>query len=471
MSVASKPLRNTTRAAQPPARDSARTTGHLLGRVIASLAGHRRVPESRLGTVQARRTIELCRALLSERGEVSGTRLAIRTLASYQALQGDALEAFLDLLVEEFSPDRERVARAIAAYQDRPSAPTLAGLQIAVESPCQELFRRLNLAPTGIKALIDLRRQLLPTLSGHPSRAPIDRDLTHLFRSWFNRGFLVLRRVDWQSPASILEKLIQYERVHQIQDWRDLRRRLQEDRRCYAFFHPALPDEPLIFVEVALARGMSGNVGPLLAADAPVGDASQANSAIFYSITNCQVGLSGISFGNFLIKQVVEELGRELPRIRTFASLSPMPGFCTWLRSEQVRPSLSTELRKQLQRLDASDSKSDPVPAALRPEMMSLGATYLLFAKRDRAPFDSVARFHLMNGARAERLNWMADTSDAGVRQSLGLMVNYVYELAAVERNHEAFARRDEIIASRALVRLASSVPARRSIPPPSSAR
>jgi malonyl-CoA decarboxylase len=470
MPVASKPLRDTARAAQPPARDSARTTGRLLGRVLASLTGQRRVPESRSGTAQAQRTIELCRALLSERGEVSGTRLAIRTLASYQALQGDALEAFLDLLVEEFSPDREKVARAIAAYHDRPSAETLAGLQTAVESPCQELFRRLNLAPTGTRALIDLRRQLLPTLSANPSRAPLDRDLTHLFRSWFNRGFLVLRRVDWQCPAAILEKLIQYERVHQIQDWRDLRRRLQDDRRCYAFFHPALPDEPLIFVEVALARGMSGNVDPLLAADAPVSNGSQANSAIFYSITNCQVGLSGISFGNFLIKQVVEELGRELPRIRTFASLSPMPGFSAWLRSEKVWTTLSAELRKQLQRLDAPDSTSRAVPAALKPEVMRLGAIYLLFAKRDRAPLDSVARFHLTNGARAERLNWMADTSDAGLRQSLGLMVNYVYELAAVEQNHEAFARRDEIIASRELRRQAT-VPGRPSAPPPSSAR
>ena len=471
MSVASKPLRDTARAAQPSARDSAQATGRLLGRVLASLTGHRGVPESRPGIAQARRTIELCRALLSERGEVSGTRRAIRTLASYQALQGEALEAFFDLLVEEFSPDREQVARAIAAYQDRPSPATLAALQTAIESPCQELFRRLNLAPTGTRALIDLRRQLLQTLSANPSRAPLDRDLTHLFRSWFNRGFLVLRRVDWQCPAAILEKLIEYERVHQIQDWRDLRRRLQDDRRCYAFFHPALPDEPLIFVEVALTRGMSGNVDPLLAADAPVGKAAQANSAIFYSITNCQVGLSGISFGNFLIKQVVEELGRELPRIRTFASLSPMPGFCVWLRSEKVWASLSAELRKQLQRLDAPDSTSGPVPAALKPEVMRLGANYLLFAKRNRAPFDPVARFHLTNGARAERLNWMADTSDAGLRQSLGLMVNYVYELADVEQNHEAFARRDEIIASRELRRQAAAVPARSSTPPPSSAR
>jgi malonyl-CoA decarboxylase len=216
---------------------------------------------------------------------------------------------------------------------------------------------------------------------------------------------------------------------------------------------------------------MSGNVDPLLAADAPVGKAAQANSAIFYSITNCQVGLSGISFGNFLIKQVVEELGRELPRIRTFASLSPMPGFCVWLRSEKVWASLSAELRKQLQRLDAPDSTSGPVPAALKPEVMRLGANYLLFAKRNRAPFDPVARFHLTNGARAERLNWMADTSDAGLRQSLGLMVNYVYELADVEQNHEAFARRDEIIASRELRRQAAAVPARSSTPPPSSAR
>jgi len=470
MSVAPKPLRDSARTPQSP--DSARATGRLLGRMFASLAGRRRLLESRPGIAEARRTIELCRALLSERGEVSGTRLAIRTLASYQALHGDALEAFLDLLVEEFSPDREQLARAIVAYQDRPSATTLAGLQAAAESPCQELFRRLNLAPTATRALIDLRRHLLPTLSANPNRAPLERDLMHLFRSWFNRGFLVLRRVDWQSPAAILEKLIQYERVHLIQDWRDLRRRLQDDRRCYAFFHPSLPDEPLIFVEVALAKGLSGNVGPLLAADAPVGNVSQANSAIFYSITNCQVGLSGISFGNFLIKQVVEDLGRELTRIRTFASLSPMPGFCAWLRSEKVWASLSAELRKQLQKLDAPDSKSEPVPASLKPEVMNLGATYLLFAKRERAPLDSVARFHLTNGARAERLNWMADASEAGLRQSLGLMVNYVYELAAVEQNHEAFARRDEVIASRELRRLAASpFPARRSAPATSPPR
>ena len=417
------------------------------------------------------RTIELCRALLTERGEVSGARVAAEVLGAYQRLSEEEVEWFFDRLVKAFSVDAEAVRQAAAAYRLDASPANLLTLQEAVEPPRQELFRRCNMAPGGTAVLVGMRRRLLRTLGDHPHRAEIDADLTHLFRSWFNRGFLTLARIDWQTSAVVLERLIRYEAVHQIQGWHDLRRRLESDRRCYAFFHPALPQEPLIFIEVALTRAVTAQVQPLLDPDSPVDDPARATCAIFYSITNCQVGLSGISFGNFLIKQVVEELGRELPRIRTFASLSPMPGFCAWLRSEKVWASLSAELRKQLQRLDAPDSTSGPVPAALKPEVMRLGANYLLFAKRNRAPFDPVARFHLTNGARAERLNWMADTSDAGLRQSLGLMVNYVYELADVEQNHEAFARRDEIIASRELRRQAAAVPARSSTPPPSSAR
>jgi malonyl-CoA decarboxylase len=310
-------------------------------------------------------------------------------------------------------------------------------------------------------ALIDLRRKVRDTLKEHPERSGVDRDLAHLFRSWFNRGFLVLQQIDWHSSAVVLEKLIAYEAVHQIRDWHDLRRRLQEDRRCYAFFHPALPEEPLIFVEVALTRGMTGRVEPLLDARAPVGDVRQANAAIFYSITNCQPGLHGISFGNSLIKQVVEDLGRDLPGIRIFASLSPMPGFCRWLKAEGSSARLSPELQQYLQSLEAPDSAVAAVPPALKPEVLHLGARYLLFAKDQRRPVDSVARFHLANGARAERLNWMADASDQGLRQSLGLMVNYRYIVADLERNHEAFVRDGKIAASSQLQMIAATAPRR----------
>jgi malonyl-CoA decarboxylase len=398
--------------------------------------------------------VDLCHALLFEPGGMSGTRLASHALDAYKALPSNALEIFLDRLVDDFAPDPKRLAVALESYRAQPSPITLASLQAAVESPRQELFRRLNLAPGGTSALIDLRHEVLQTLEAHPARSVLDLDLLHLFRSWFNRSLLVLRAVDWRCSAAVLEKLIQYERVHQIRDWQDLRRRLQADRRCYAFFHPAL-DDPLIFIEVALTKGMTGKVQPLLVADSTVSDPQQANSAIFYSITNCQPGLRGISLGSLLIKQVVEEIGRELPRIRTFASLSPIPGFCRWLRSEDARGRSSTELRTHLRSLDEPDAKVGPAGESLKPEILRLCAFYLLRAKWGRAPLDPVARFHLANGARAERLNWMADTSEEGLRQSIGVMVNYLYVLADVDRNHEAFARRHEAIASRELHRLA----------------
>jgi malonyl-CoA decarboxylase len=421
------------------------------------MAGRSGSTATTTATRDAKKTIDMFRALLSERAEVSGRRLAVEALVMYSRLQGEALEHFLDLLAGTFGPDERRIGGAIDAYRAQPGDATLAELQMAVESPRLELFRRLNVAPMATGALIDLRRKVRDTLKEHPDRSGIDRDLAHLFRSWFNRGFLVLRQIDWHSPAAVLEKLIAYEAVHQIRDWHDLRRRLQEDRRCYAFFHPALPDEPLIFVEVALTRGMTGRVQPLLDADAPVGDVRQANAAIFYSITNCQAGLHGISFGNSLIKQVVEDVGRDLPGIRIFASLSPMPGFCRWLKSESTSSQLSPDLRQYLQSLEAPDAAVAAIPSGLKPEVLNLGARYLLFAKDQRRPVDSVARFHLANGARAERLNWMADASDQGLRQSLGLMVNYRYIVADLERNHEAFIRDGRIAASRQLQMIAAT--------------
>ncbi len=304
---------------------------------------------------------------------------------------------------------------------------------------------------------IAIRRQVLSTLPSHPERAGIDADLIHLLRSWFNRGFLNLQRIDWRTPAVILERLIQYEAVHQINGWRDLHRRLEGDRRCYAFFHPSLPDEPLIFIEVALTRGMPAGVQPLIDPDSPIGDAARADCAVFYSITNCQEGLRGVSFGSFLIKQVVDDLGRELPRLKTFATLSPIPGFRQWLRDTPPGRRYSRKLNALLEAL-ASGTLPNPeaISTALRAEITDLCVEYMLRAHGNGAATDSVARFHLANGACLQRLNWMGDPSPAGLTRSLGMMVNYVYRASDLERNHEAYARNGTVIAARSFARGAS---------------
>ena len=401
----------------------------------------------------ARRVASICHELQSQRGEGSGAFIAREALTAYQSLDEPALEVFFAILVKEFSLDPEAVGRSADAYRKDPSFGNLVRLQRAVESPRQELFRRLNMAPGGIGVLLEMRRRLLRGLAEHPHWADIETDLAHLFRSWFNRGFLVLQRIDWRTSALVLEKLIQYEAVHEIQGWHDLRRRLQADRRCYAFFHPALPDEPVIFIEVALTHGMSAKVQPLLALDSPVVDPASADCAIFYSITNPQEGLRGISFGNLLIKQVAEDLGREFPRLKTFATLSPIPGFRTWLASgtglREGDPS-HAELAALLAKLDAQDWFKDKARAAeILKQLTRLCAYYLLHVKQDDEPLDAVARFHLGNGARLERLNWLGDISAAGMRRSAGLMVNYVYRLDDVERNQEAYASESRIVASR----------------------
>ncbi len=403
------------------------------------------------------RTIELCRALLTERGEVSGARVAAEVLGAYQRLSEEEVEWFFDRLVTTFSVDAETVRQAAAAYRLDASPANLLALQEAVEPPRQELFRRCNMAPGGTAVLVEMRRRLLRTLGDHPHRAEIDADLTHLFRSWFNRGFLTLARIDWQTSAVVLERLIQYEAVHQIQGWHDLRRRLESDRRCYAFFHPALPQEPLIFIEVALTRAVTAQVQPLLDPDSRVDDPARATCAIFYSITNCQQGLRGVSFGNVLIKQVVDDLGKEFPNVRTFATLSPIPGFRSWLAERaatapgSISPALATLVAKGD---DIAAADIAAVPGALREEMMQRCARYLISMDDGRGVQDPVARFHLANGARLERLNWMGDTSATGLRRSYGLTVNYEYRLAHLERNHDAYANQFRVASSTAFRQL-----------------
>jgi len=425
-----------------------------LVRSVVRPAGRRRASK------HAQAAIELCHALISERGEVSGAVLARDALSAYNELNHAARAAFFDRLAAEFGPDRAELEAAYAAYHAEPAQDSLVRLQRAVEAPRQELFRRLNTAPAGTAALVNMRREVLGSLKRHPTWKSIESDLEHLFGSWFNRGFLTLERIDWYTPAITLEKLIEYEAVHEIAGWHDLRRRLAADRRCFAFFHPALPHEPLIFIEVALTKGISSAIEPLLALDAPQLDPHTADTAIFYSITNCQTGLRGISFGNLLIKQVAQRLGQEFPRIKTFATLSPIPGFSAWLKTAraELRSSPDSVRHEQaLAELDTAEwSKNAEQAERLRKLLMPYAAYYLACAKQNREAADPVARFHLGNGARLERLDWLADTSKRGLQQSAGMMVNYLYKLEEVEQNHEMYVREQKVAASRELRRLAA---------------
>jgi malonyl-CoA decarboxylase len=408
------------------------------------------------GRQEASDLVELCEALLSGRGEASGTAMARDVLDRYHDLDADGRQSFFAALASDFGPDREKVAKAIQAWQAEPGDGNGGQLHFASEPRRQELIRRLNRAPGGTSELVSMRSDLLTLLDGHRDLAALDRDIVHLLGSWFNRGFLVLRRIDWSTPANILEQIIRYEAVHEIRDWDDLRRRIDPvDRRCYAFFHPALADAPLIFVEVALTETIPSAIAPLLAVDRQPVPTDRARTAVFYSISNTQRGLGGISFGNFLIKQVVEELRRELPKLDTFVTLSPVPGFMPWLNEAKDVP-LSDEDRALLKHLDEPHwFESADVASQLRSVLEPLAAYYFLKARSGKGRvIDSVARFHLGNGARLERINWLGDLSAKGLRESAGVMVNYLYRLDDIEENHEAYANESEVVASHAVKKL-----------------
>ena len=415
----------------------------------------------------------LAERLLSGQGEASGVALARELLDAYEAADETGKAGFLALLAARFGPDAGRLDAAIAGYRQAPSDATALALHAAAEARRQELIRRLNLAPGGTAALVAMRAFLLDRLKAQPELGAVDSDFHHLLSSWFNRGFLVMQRIDWNMRATVLEKIIRYEAVHAIGDWDDLRRRIDPaDRRCYGFFHPALVDEPLIFVEVALTQGMPDAIAPILAAERTPLAAGAADTAAFYSISNCQAGLAGVSFGNFLIKQVVEELHRDLPHLQTFVTLSPAPGFTRWLRAaaadmeepeagektEVAEGSLTAEERDAIAALDDPAWPDDPDrAAALRDRLLPLAARYFLHAKTRGEPLDPVARFHLGNGARLERLNWLGDRSAKGLRQAAGLMVNYRYVLPDIEKNHEAYATKQKVVAASGVTRLAKS--------------
>jgi malonyl-CoA decarboxylase len=426
------------------------------GRALLDRARDRRGVDS----TRSESLIELCEELLSGRGEASGVALAREILAHYADLTTGPRIAFFEALAQRFGTDPARVEQAIAAWREHPNDATAADLHAASEPRRQELFRRLNLAPGGTAALVDMREQLMDALDHREDLAAVDADFVHLFSSWFNRGFLVLRHIDWSTPAIVLEKIIRYEAVHTIHDWEDLRRRIDPpDRRCYAFFHPALVDEPLIFVEVALLRDIPAAIAPILATEREVVEHDKMRTAVFYSISNCQRGLAGVSFGNFLIKQVVEEISRELPKLSTFVTLSPVASFASWLKRERAEENSQalTETDKSVMAvLDEPGWWNDAEKAAaLQLPVMRAAAWYFLRARTPRGlPLDAVARFHLGNGARLERINWLADTSDKAMSQSHGLMVNYLYDLDDIEKNHEAYAEGRTVVASSAVQRL-----------------
>ena len=401
----------------------------------------------------------LCVSLLTQKGEALGAALARELIKAYQKLDKPGRLAFFRLLRDEFDVATEDVDRAMASYQEAKHPHNLLALKRVLKAPRLKLLRAINMAPGGTRAIIDMRADLLRLRQQESGLDIVDADFSELLEAWFNRGFLRLEQIDWQTPAHILEKLIAYESVHEIQGWEDLRRRLQNDRRCFAFFHPALPDEPLIFVEVALVKGLADAIYPLLDRSVMPIEPKLADSAVFYSINNCQYGLRGISFGSFLIKQVVTELEQEFPNIKQFATLSPIPGFRDWLKSVQAPEHLSAtglppEHHACVEALQQDHWWQDEKRAnELQKPLLHLCAYYLLFALDDERPLDPVARFHLGNGAILHRINWLGDESAKGMRESVGLLVNYLYDLKKIVENHEAFLNEGRIASSKTVRR------------------
>lgn len=404
-----------------------------------------------------RKIIDLCDAIFSEKGEVSGSKLAANVLAKYEVLDFEEKRAFFSHIIDNFDLDPDVVIASAQSYIQQRTPANLVKLTKDAEPKRRELLRRLNQVPGATEKLVHMREDLLSMLKSEPGFASFDADFEHLFSSWFNRGFLVLKPIDWKTPANILEKIIEYEAVHAINDWDDLRRRLQpHDRRCFAFFHPAMPEEPLIFVEVALTKGLPASVTDVLAEARSSIANDDIDTAVFYSISNCQKGLRGVSFGNFLIKQVVNDLALDFPGLNNFVTLSPIPGFRKWLDVTYADTDLASvnDIKNRL-----SNEESffiDESTNLIEKPIKVLLAKYFLEAKRDDGwPLDPVSRFHLGNGASLMRFNWMADISEKGLKQSAGLMVNYKYDLETVEDNHESYAREKEINTTREIKALA----------------
>jgi len=397
----------------------------------------------------AANVIALCRDLLEHRGEASGLALASEVVVGYQRLPEAQRVGFFTSLATEFDVDSAAILQAAERYRENGSLENLWAIHRVAEAPRQKLFRRINTAPDGTRTLVAMRGHLLDVLRSHPQLRGVDSDLKHLFISWFNKGFLELRRIDWSSPASVLEKIIHYEAVHEINGWDDLRSRLREDRRCFAFFHPALDNDPLVFVEIALTDKIPDALAPLLVQERDKPLDKRVNTVVFYSISNCHPGLAGITFGNFLIKGVVEELKKEISTLKTFVTLSPVPGFRKWLLDSALDGLVADELVDRVR-----EPVGRVVDAQVYDALLKLCAHYLLKVKSGQLPRDTVARFHLGNGAQLHGLHGAADMSVKGREQSAGIMVNYLYDLPKIEENHEAYFDQGKISVSKAVSRL-----------------
>ncbi|MDB3934061.1 malonyl-CoA decarboxylase [Luminiphilus sp.] len=431
---------------QPPidTRSELSTSGFsgLLASVIN--AGRDILSRRRQATAQApsEDLLTKCRQLLHHRGEASGLALACEVMADYQALDLPNKIIFFEALARDFGSDSDAILAAADRYKADPSSQNLADLSRVTEASRVKLFRRMNMAPNATPLLVKMRGTLLSLLSEHSDLKSVDTDLKHQFVSWFNRGFLELRVIDWNSPAAVLEKIIEYESVHAIQGWDDLRSRLRDNRMCFAFFHPAMPDDPLVFVEVALTAGVPSAIAPLIDKTAEPTDERAVDTVVFYSISNCHPGLAGVSFGNFLIKQVVEEVGKRYPKTKRYVTLSPVPGFCRWLTAQKAHADLD-ELRALAK--DQGRDTTDPLWESL----VRLCAQYLSSTRDNNLAIDPVARFHLGNGASLHAIHWAADVSEKGLNQSVGIMVNYLYDLSSIEENHDAYFDQGEIAMSR----------------------
>ncbi len=428
------------------------------------------LPESDLQKLRQK----INRCLEGRGGEVSARTRAAELGEAYLILNSEGRKRFLELLAGEYDIDNkefeEKINQRLGCSDQNECRALNFQLRNLLVSPRTKLLRQFNELQEGVKFLVDLRAELLPLAKNNPELTALDQDIHRLLCSWFDVGFLDLQRITWNTPAALLEKLIEYESVHAIQSWRDMKHRLRADRRCYAYFHPRMPHEPLIFVEVALVNGISSAVHDLLNEENPAIDPHKADTAIFYSISNCQKGLAGVSFGNFLIKHVVKDLSNKLTNLKTFSTLSPIPGFVYYLENFSDEWDFTEKEKKLLGEKSAKQDLKDhfikkitammpnqPTVAAdpIQPILLRLCARYLLTAQKGAQAFDRVSHFHLSNGARIERINWAADLSAKGIAQSGGIMVNYLYNLATIEKNHENYTSSGERTASSAVSRLA----------------
>ncbi|MDH3636397.1 MAG: malonyl-CoA decarboxylase [Gammaproteobacteria bacterium] len=394
----------------------------------------------------------LCRMMMESDGEYSSLLLAERILNAFENLDEPARLEFFDVLLVDYDIDPAEIRAAVEAYELNPDAKNLVRVTAAAEPRRQELLRRINLALGGTRRLVKMREHLLTAMRDKPELKKIDTDFYHLFNAWFNRGFLLTEPLDWTTPAHILEKIIAYEAVHEIERWSELRSRLEpEDRYCYGFFHPSMEDEPLVFVEVALTDHIPRGIGEILRRE-PTGESPEnLTCAIFYSISNCHRGLAGVSFGNFLIKQVATSLKLRFPQLKTFATISPVTGFRRWLdlQAEENNDIASLLTHFDAEAYEGKQNELDKLATHYFVELEKLAAHYFLIEKNGRnEPLDPVARFHLKNGAMLERINILGNPSDKGMERSLGTMVNYVYDLSRVEENHEEYVRNHKIICS-----------------------